>query len=358
MKKTTRYPVLPVLVAFILFFSGCATPTVQSAPTSTLLPEEPIPTRTPRPTDTPLPPPPTATATLTPVAYALTVQVLDVKSRPVRSASLTVAELGAKTDATLSVDAKGLVTWSNLPFGTASLTVRAPGYKTVQKSVILQPGPNGLVLKLQLDPYALLPEKACAPGEKLLYLADFQDNQAPGWPDIQAGSQGWSLGPDPAAPGNIVMIAQGSPESIPAGIDLSNFTFDNAVWRVSVKFDGGAKIFSFLNWRHSLADGDLRYFVNLGPGIFIDVTRFNSGESASMGRSGVQQVKDKWGRYEISTFNGTTEVWFGARRVVRFTDKAPVPPGTIGFKPFFQFDTGTFYFDNISVCGLSAPFKH
>jgi hypothetical protein len=367
MNKTNRYALISVLLVLGLILAGCAALAPQKAiapkpgatpiATSTVPLPSPLSSKTPPPTDTALPPSPSETATQVAVSYALIVKVMDARNQPVKNATLNLSELGSSAAATQPADINGQVSWTDLPFTTVSLTVKAPGYKPIQESVPLQAGPNLAVVKLELDPFGLLPGNACAVNEKPLYIADFQDNQAAGWTGVAEGAKGWSLGPDPAQPGNIVMIARGSPDGMAAAIDLSNFTFTNAVWRVSVKFDGGAKIFNFLNWMHTLSGGDVRYFVNLGPEVPVDLTRFNNGESIVMGRSTILQIKDKWARYEVSTYNGTTEVWINGKKAVSFTDTDPIQPGTIGFEPHYQFDSGAFYYDNISVCGLSAPFK-
>ena len=40
---------------------------------------------------------------------------------------------------------------------------------------------NEIVLKLERDPFGLLPSDACGAGESLLYVDDFQDGEAQGW---------------------------------------------------------------------------------------------------------------------------------------------------------------------------------
>ena len=67
---------------------------------------------------------------------------------------------------------------------------------------------------------------------------------------------------------------------------------------------------------------------------------------------------NKWYIFEISTFEGTTQVWIDGTKVLSYDDPNPLPEGYIGLEPhFWQGNEATFYYDNFSVCELSAPFK-
>jgi hypothetical protein len=50
-------------------------------------------------------------------------------------------------------------------------------------------------------------------------------------------------------------------------------------------------------------------------------------------------------------------VWLDNRFLFSYTDPQPLPPGTIGLEMHLREEVKTvFWFDDLAVCGLSAPF--
>jgi len=88
----------------------------------------------------------------------------------------------------------------------------------------------------------------------------------------------------------------------------------------------------------------------------VDLTRFNSGDGISVARSGTRIPLNQWATFEMSTFNGNTQVWINGKKNLEYTDKNPLPPGTIGLEPHFQGE-GTIYYDDLAVCELNSPFQ-
>jgi hypothetical protein len=147
------------------------------------------------------------------------------------------------------------------------------------------------------------------------------------------------------------------------GVNLSDMTFGDAVWRARF-FVLGRRLLSF-NWlvNHGIQiDGqqvnDARYQIVLdtdGIGIRrLTLPVMNIGAASGRGARA-----ENWHAIEISTFQGRTEVWLDGQKNSGYTDPKPLPGGGIGLE-LMTFDTakpGTVvYFDNVSVCGLSAPF--
>ncbi|MCK4488955.1 MAG: bacterial transcriptional activator domain-containing protein, partial [Anaerolineales bacterium] len=181
-----------------------------------------------------------------------------------------------------------------------------------------------------ISPSGLLPSQACLPGERLLYLEDFQDNKAQGWPEIEYRAQGWDLVSHPDSPENKVIQFPCETET---GILLSDFTFDNAVWRVFFMPKGNPNVISFdwhLNRNHEKWEA-----YNVG---------FVEGESVRIIRNSVhklpehilevvlldteQKVKqDVWHLLEISTYNTTLEVWLDGTQLLTYVDPQPLPGG-------------------------------
>ncbi|MEW5870967.1 MAG: carboxypeptidase regulatory-like domain-containing protein [Chloroflexota bacterium] len=291
--------------------------------------------------------------------FDLNVTVLDAEGNPIPNATVVMAELGEADNASQVSDAKGLVSWTDLPGAEATLQVGAMGYRAVEQKVSLQK--DTLIeqtIILERDPFGLLPEQACAPGETLLYSEDFQDGKAQGWPNISAAADlnaqnGWAILPDEAENANLLLQAANG--LMPANDDLQGFTFDNAVWRLHLMVTGQDTDL-FLNWRHSFEQGDWRYFVPVGGNWQINMVRFTNGGSP-VAQSVAKLSNKKWFFFEISTFEGVTEVWLNGKKLFSYTDPQPLPPGTIGLEAHLREGAkAMFFFDNISVCELTSPF--
>ncbi|MFL7870374.1 MAG: carboxypeptidase-like regulatory domain-containing protein, partial [Anaerolineales bacterium] len=156
---------LAILLAAILLIASCG-PSAEEVATMTAAAW----TATPSPTATP-----TLTPTATPIPYDVTVKIIDQDGNPIPGANVVFPESG--NDGPVIVDDGGQAVWNNLPGETGTLGVAAPGYFSAEQSLSLERGPNEVTVALERDPYGLLPAEACAPGEKLLYIEDFQDGQ-------------------------------------------------------------------------------------------------------------------------------------------------------------------------------------
>ncbi len=213
----------------------------------------------------------------------------------------------------------------------------------------------------QDDPFALLLPEACTLDETPLYIEDFQDGKAQGWQGIMAGvdwnaQNGWAISSDEA--GNLVVTA--SQTTGFADDNLQDHIFDNAVWRIKIKVVG-RDADMFLNWRilATEPEDDTRYIVQLGGDVLIDLSRLQKPgpDHFSVGPTQYQMEQDRWYYFELSTYEGVTELWVDGQQLVSYTDPQPLPPGAIGLEVHvFEGSKTVFYFDDISVCGLVAPF--
>jgi hypothetical protein len=303
---------------------------------------------------TPTPPPP---PTATPLPYDLTLHVTDEGGAPLAGARIVFSESGSNQP--VQTDAAGAHTWTNLPSATGNLDVSAPGYFHARQAVALERGPSEMVLVLRRDPFALLPEDACAPDEKLLYLEDFQDGKAEGWPQITdavelAAQNGWAI--QDKDEGNKVLAFSGIHE----GQDnLQGYTFENLAWRVRVQTEG-ADGFSFLNLKHAQTEGsETRYPIQWGASPFLALTRL---EQPGPGHvpvkiSGLRMKQGRWYYLEISAYQGLIQIWVDGKKLIEYRDPKPLPLGMIGLEGHIFKDPKTaYYFDNLSVCELTAPF--
>lgn len=304
---------------------------------------------------TPTPPP---TPTPTPIPYNLTVHVRDAAGTAIPGASIVIPESGS--DKPQQTDASGTAFWKLLPGPEANLNVSAPGYFSATQPVTMNPGDTEMVVILQNDPFGLLAPNACASDEKLLYSEDFQDGKAQGFSNITGAvdlnaENGWAIVPE--ADGNQVARFSGIHENMD---DLQGYTFDNVVWRLKVMTEGQDG-FSFLDFRAAQAPGvDTRYPIQWGASALMALTRLEMPGAGHIAvkTSGLHVKQDQWYYVEISYYQGAVQVWVDGKMLMSYTDPKPLPPGTIGLEAHITKDANTaYYFDDLSVCGLSAPFS-
>jgi hypothetical protein len=305
---------------------------------------------------TPTPIPPTSTPTPTPLPYSLTIKVTDANGSPISNAVIQIPD----TDLKEVTNETGEASWSDFPEPNSSVTISAQGYFVSEQTLNISRGANELIVTLERDPYGLLPSQACAPSETLLYVEDFQDNFATGWPEIDLYAQGWLIEEYIGEAGNLVASNNNFEHH---GTGLQNMTFTDAVWRVRF-FVNGRRPISF-NWlvNHGIEiEGqqvnDARYQIVVDTD-GIGLRRLTQPVLNIGVASGAGARAENWHTIEISTYQGRTEVWLDGRLVSGYTDPKPLPAGGIGLE-LMNFDTSkpdtVIYFDNISVCQLSAPF--
>ena len=322
----------------LLFLLAACGPSPESIATMTASAWTP----TPQPTTTPIP-----TFTPTPVPYDLTVTVVDEAGAPIAGASITFPESG--NGEAVVADAAGKFRWTNVPGAAVTLKVSAQGYLPAEQSATLERGPSEVSVVMKRDPYGLLPVTACAPGEKLLYTQDFQSGTAPGWSNLEYQAQGWSIGELPGETGNEVAIAT-STERINSTLTTLALP-ENAVWRLNFRTDGTRT--AVLNW--FLQADQSRYLISFGPnesGVSRQPEGIQLGNSRSL-------KTNSWHFVEISTYQGHTEVWADGANLMKFTDPNPLTQGMIDLvMVVWESDDPNVigYFDNITVCELSAPF--
>jgi hypothetical protein len=334
-------------------------------------------TATPKPTATPVPP--TLTPTPTPIPYDVNVTIVDASGAPIPEAQIVFPESG--NGEPVLADAQGKFSWMNLAGDAATFNVSAQGYLPGQQTATLQRGVNEVAIILERDPYGLLPSTACAPGETLLYLEDFQDGEAQGWhgdQNDQSGSK--SPGPAPDTAANSVFIfdanklTPGPDARLSAGYDAgeaSSSFFSDAVWRLHFMVNRPtAPAFSWHQAGPSEFGGqevtETWYGIYFwgSPWNQIHVRRTILGDSGPISDEEVvtgtfTQVPGQWHWIEISSYQGHLQIWVDGKLEAEYQDSQPLPQGKISMGvmgTFTEASTTILYFDDLTVCGLSAPF--
>jgi hypothetical protein len=139
-------------------------------------------------------------------------------------------------------------------------------------------------------------------------------------------------------------------------------TFPEAVWRLRFRVDGQRNIsFNWQNVNGIEIDGqhvdNSRYQIVVN-GSNTEIRRLtlpilNIGVSSGQGAS-----NNAWHTFEASSYLGDIQVWIDGERRAGYVDPQPLPTGSIGLEllPPDSSAASTISFDNISVCGLNAPF--
>lgn len=301
-------------------------------------------------------PPPGPTAT--PNSYSLTLHVQDANGAPIPNADVVISESGSGV--ARQTDASGTLIWRNLPASELTLKVSGAGYYSASQPVEMNPGQTELVITLLNDPFALLPSDACAPTEKLLYSEDFEDGQAQGWPNITAAvdshaQNGWGIRAQ--SNGNQTASVTGVNDSLDA---LQGRTFGNIVWRLKV-MQHGQDGSSVLDFKQAQAGGvETRYAVEWGAAPFMSLVHMQTPETTiNAGKvSTLRMQPDHWYYVEVSAYQGLIQLWVNGKQLLEYDDPRPLPSGTIGLEGHIFNDPETaYFFDDLSVCELSASFS-
>jgi len=211
------------------------------------------------------------------------------------------------------------------------------------------------------DPYTITSEQTCLPGERFLYLEDFQDGQAQGWPEIEFRAQNWDIVPDPEESGNLLAQNPGINGTV---VTFQGEIFPDAVFRVNFLSTGNTQpIFlwhsnndPYEEERGLVTSSDYSFgFMHHGTH-FIRYT-YPLPEAVLQGGD-YWITNDIWHQIEISTYEGMLRIWLDGKEIFAYLDPNPLPAGTIGIGLGESLEEGSMlYFDNLSVCELSGPFS-
>lgn len=305
--------------------------------------------------------------------YDLNIIVTNAEGNPITDARVVFPESGNGEQA--PVDGTGLVSWTNLVGPTGTVTVTAQGYFKTEQALELQRGLNEVSVKLERDPFGVLSSEACGASESLLYVDDFQDGEAQGWNfSYNTNAAAHYVGSAPDANTNSVLTIDANKITYYGGDAYlggnGSETFGDAVWRMkfmvsrptapsfvwhgSGPLELGGQQFTHAQYDFYFAGGKSQVQMNRmlegGPNVVVSNPRLTTAS--------FRQTEMQWYQMELSTYQGQIQLWIDGKKVMEYTDNVPLPPGNIGIfiGAFTEPSTTVLYFDNISVCGLSAPF--
>ena len=211
------------------------------------------------------------------------------------------------------------------------------------------------------DPFVIPSKLACLPGEILIYQEDFQDNQIPEWPELYYLAQGWMIIPDPLMPDNKVVHHAGDQD---ATTILKSVDFENAVWRIWVKKIGQGTAFLFWNWTNPPDGSEVDFSayqieINFGGQNTSGnaIYRVNWPISHVTLANRQFQIEDNsWVLYEVINYQDQFEIRINQIPIFSYQDPYPLPIGKVGLDVWSTTDRDfEIYFDNVSICGLTAP---
>jgi hypothetical protein len=144
--------------------------------------------------------------------YNLSLNINDGEGEPIAFATAIIGDQERITDE------NGKAVFEDLTGSSISLLVEASGYFPTDVTENIERGDNQLDVVLERDPFGLPVKDACALGESLLYIDDFQDGAAQGWDAIELNIPGWFVESAPDQPENHVIAAR----EVQAGLGLGD----------------------------------------------------------------------------------------------------------------------------------------
>ncbi len=284
-------------------------------------------------------------------AYGVKVKVTNQDGQPITWANAVVNVSG--NDLSKRTDSAGQAAWSDLTGASGTISIFAQGYKTAHQALNLGQGSNELVVVMDTDPFQVDPAKACLPGEKMVYVEDFEDGQAQDFEDLVKPK--WKL---VNLPERGIVLNVNSPGG--NAKTMVNAEFGNAVWQFALKASGPINV--DINWHYSevtegSSAGLSRDYIVFQPGNKFELNFSRPGESGVLAESEAPGLEpDSWHNFAIADYKGAISVWLDGKMAMSANHDNPIEKGKFGFQinPATQAEI---WFDNLIVCGLSAPYS-
>jgi DNA-binding SARP family transcriptional activator len=211
------------------------------------------------------------------------------------------------------------------------------------------------------NPFPIGHNLSCLPGEELLYVEDFQNEDLEEWPELYYRAQGWEIVPDPLSLENLAVHHTGNQD---AGTDLQDVSYEDYVYRIWIMRSGTGT--AFLRWNNSTPEepGEVEFnsyqmeisyqeYNLAGHAMYRVEFPVNHVTTANIQ---IMIPENTWVLYEVVQYQDQTLIRVDNEQIISYRDPYPLPPGMVGFE-IFQTEDPNFqiYFDNVSICKISDP---
>ena len=299
---------------------------------------EPTATSTPTPTATPTM---TPTPTPTPVPYDMELTLVGEGGE---SVTFDVHVTVTGSDEVL-MDESGVIEFMDLAGPDVEVSVKAQGYAPHVETLTLARGPNPVTLTLTLDPTQINPATACAEGQTILLIEDFEDQLMQGWEGqlarplfefVEVEGRGMVLQVDRSVEGEGYLRYPEVFENMVWHYDILRYPNNGPMW---MRFHETPGVGAYI----SVIDGGQGFMIQKEPG-------------GSLGdRYWVVSDGETWEKFSLVYFDGMVEVWINDELFVGVTDNDPYLDGSISMA--FQTPSGGYtLIDNIIICELTEPY--
>jgi len=339
MKRIIYPTILLTLICFAVVSCG---PSPEEIEQMTIAAYTDTPVPTPTSTATPIPTPTmTPTPTPTPLPYGMELNLVAEGGESV-TFGVYVEVTGYEE---VMMDESGAVEFSDLPGPDVEVSIKAQGYEPHMETVTLERGNNQVTLTLTIDPLQINPATACAEGQKVLLIEDFEDQQMQNWEGllmrplfefVEIEGRGTVLKVDRTIEGEAYL---GYPK-----------IFGNMVWHYDIlrEPENGPM------WMRFHQSGESSYI-----GVMFGGQEFGLQKTPGQGlwlANRYWQVSDgeTWEKFSLVYFDGMVETWINDELFVGVTDNDPHVDGNISIA--MARSEGVTHLDNLIICELTEPY--
>lgn len=288
-------------------------------------------------------PTPEPTLTPTPMPYDLELSLAGEEGESI-TFGVYVEAAGMEP---VMMEETGLLSLLNLPGPDVELSITTQGYEPHTETVSLERGKNPVTLTLTADPLQINPATACAEGQKVLFIEDFEDGKAQEMTDITRPLFAFKEIEDR---GTVLHYPEENTgvygTRVKPGTEFSNF-----VWKFDVDNN---KNLMMIQVQRTGGEGDSKaYNINYFPtGEGIHIFHAERGETKSSAHRGFNTLG--WVNLAITFFEDSLEIYINDELYLALDDSDPLTSGGMGLE--FIRDGAAVSIDNMVICELAEPY--
>jgi hypothetical protein len=295
-------------------------------------------------------PTPEPTLTPTPVPIDMEIALVDAQGKPFTMAYVMVNEIDMIPKL---VDDQGKISFSNLSAQTVHLVINAQGYLPLEKEENLERGENTISIVIEeVDPDAILPEEACAPGQDVLYIEDFEDGEMQGWENINKPF--WEF---TDIDGNTVLSARLIPNQY-TNSSFTGHTFGSSVYHFDILRPAEFARMSFYKNKTNDDNSYIFGMTSVDSGTGISHQAANPDEMYPVAQKEMFRATagERWETFSFADFEGILTVWVDDELLLIGGDPNPYPEGEMWMEFTSEVDA-LVQMDNLVICGLTAEYE-